>query len=264
MNKVIKHTFVICAYMQSPYLEESIKSILDQGSIKKGISEVVLYTSTPNDYIENICHKYNIKIFIGEGGGIGADWNGALAAVQTKYATIVHQDDLYDKKYGEMIINDFESQKDSNIVFTDYYEIDEYSKPRKRNINLKIKSLGLKLMSFWENKKYQRRVYSFGNFICCPAVSYNMERLKDFRFNEEMKMAVDWDAWERIMKKSGHVHYLPLKLMAHRIHSDSETTNNTLNKNREKEEHEMFRRYWGETMAKLLMKVYTNNQKGNS
>lgn len=62
-----------------------------------------------------------------------------------------------------------------------------------------------------------------------------MERLKDFRFNEEMKMAVDWDAWERIMKKSGHVHYLPLKLMAHRIHSDSETTNNTLNKNREKE-----------------------------
>lgn len=52
--------------------------------------------------------------------------------------------------------------------------------------------------------------------------------------------------------------------MAHRIHSDSETTNNTLNKNREKEEHEMFRRYWGETMAKLLMKVYTNNQKGNS
>lgn len=44
MNKVIKHTFVICAYMQSPYLEESIKSILDQGFIKEGISEVVLYT----------------------------------------------------------------------------------------------------------------------------------------------------------------------------------------------------------------------------
>ncbi|MHC5838221.1 glycosyltransferase family 2 protein, partial [Lactococcus lactis] len=78
----------------------------------------------------------------------------------------------------------------------------------------------------------------------------NMERLKDFRFNEEMKMAVDWDAWARIMKKPGRVHYLPLKLMAHRIHSDSEKTNNTLNKNREKEEHEMFRRYWGEIMAK--------------
>lgn len=63
--------------------------------------------------------------------------------------------------------------------------------------------LGLKFLSFIPNRSYQRRIYAFGNFICCPAVSYNLENLKNFKFNEEMKMVVDWDAWERIMKKEG-------------------------------------------------------------
>ena len=69
-------------------------------------------------------------------------------------------------------------------------------------------------------------------------------------------MAVDWDAWERIMKYPGKIEYIPSRMMAHRIHEDSETTNNTLDKNREKEEYLMFRKYWGERMTKLLMKVY--------
>ena len=148
-------------------------------------------------------------------------------------------------------------------MFSDYYEVDETTNVRKRNLNLKIKTFGLKLLSLYKNKNYQRRIYAFGNFICCPAVSYNMTRLKDFKFNEQLRMAVDWDAWERIMKYPGKIEYIPSRMMAHRIHEDSETTNNTLDKNREKEEYLMFRKYWGERMTKLLMKVYVNNQKGN-
>lgn len=257
------HTFVICAYKESTYLEECINSLNKQVSVQNMKSIIVAYTSTPNAYIENICKKYNIPLFIGTGGGIGADWNSALAVVGTKYATIAHQDDIYNSDYGEKIITSFENQKDLNIVFSDYYEVDETTNVRKRNLNLKIKTFGLKLLSLYKNKNYQRRIYAFGNFICCPAVSYNMTRLKDFKFNEQLRMAVDWDAWERIMKYPGKIEYIPSRMMAHRIHEDSETTNNTLDKNREKEEYLMFRKYWGERMTKLLMKVYVNNQKGN-
>ncbi|RZI49598.1 glycosyltransferase [Lactococcus kimchii] len=257
------HTFVICAYKETPYLEECIESIMAQTSVKSNLSGVVMYTSTPNDYIVNVSEKYNLQVNSGAGGSIGKDWNGALATVKTKYATIVHQDDIYDVDYGRTIISAFESQENRNIVFSNYYEIDEKSNIRERNTNLKIKSIGLKLLSLCKSKKYQRRVYSFGNFICCPAVSYNMERLRDFRFDEDMKMAVDWDAWERIMEVSGNIEYIPKRLMGHRIHSESETTNNTLDKNREKEEYQMFLRYWSKPMAKFLMKFYTNNQKGN-
>ncbi|MGX7011910.1 glycosyltransferase family 2 protein [Lactococcus cremoris] len=263
MTNLIKHTFVICAYKESPYLEACIKSLLLQTSVKEKISTILIYTSTPNKYISSIATKYNLAVHTGIGGGIGNDWNNALSATNTKYVTIAHQDDIYDPLYGKRILELFNSKENINLVFSDYYEIDENDERRKRNINLKIKTLALRILSLSDNKKYQRRIYAFGNFICCPAVSYNMEKLSDFKFDNTLKMAVDWDAWERIMKRSGFIRYIPERLMAHRIHSESETTNNTIDKNREKEEYDMFRRYWGENITKILMNFYTNNQKGN-
>ncbi len=44
------HTFVVLAYKESEYLEECIKSVLNQ-SLK---TNVVIATSTPNDYIKNL------------------------------------------------------------------------------------------------------------------------------------------------------------------------------------------------------------------
>ena len=118
-------------------------------------------------------------------------------------------------------------------------------------------------MSLFQNKGYQRRIYAFGNFICCPAVSYNLDRLTDFQFDTSLKMAVDWDAWERIMKRQGKVKFMPRQLMVHRIHEESETTVNTENQNRELEESMMYQRYWPKPVVKLLMKAYVKNQKAN-
>ena len=51
-----QHTFVICAYGDSPFLEECILSLVNQ-ELKY---QVILYTSTHRDYIEKLCLKYNI------------------------------------------------------------------------------------------------------------------------------------------------------------------------------------------------------------
>ena len=51
--------------------------------------------------------------------------------------------------------------------------------------------------------------------------------------------------------------------MYHRIHEESETTATTLDKTREAEELEMYKRYWGKTIASFLMKFYVKNQKSN-
>ncbi|MGF2159040.1 glycosyltransferase [Enterococcus avium] len=257
------HTFMICAYEESHYLEECIQSCVNQVSVIDGKSCVSLYTSTPNPFIQEMCEKYEIKMFTKPGGGIGKDWNNSLSFVKTKYATIAHQDDIYLPEYGNKIITTLEKYPDSNIVFTDYSEIDQNSNLRRRNINLKIKTCGLHLMSLVSLKGYQRRIYAFGNFICCPAVSYNMSQLENFRFDESLKMTLDWDAWERIMCRKGTIHYIANKLMYHRIHEESETTANTNDHTREKEEFAMYCRYWGEGIAKLIMKFYVLNQKSN-
>ena len=74
------HTFIICAYKESPYLDKCIQSLLNQ-TVK---SNIVMYTSTPNDYIQDIADKYAIDLYSKNGGSIGKDWNNACI-VFSKY-----------------------------------------------------------------------------------------------------------------------------------------------------------------------------------
>ena len=48
-----QHTFVICAYQESEYLEECIRSLMRQ-TVK---SEILMATSTPNPYIKKSIRK---------------------------------------------------------------------------------------------------------------------------------------------------------------------------------------------------------------
>ena len=110
-----EHTFVICAYKESPYLEKCVQSLLKQTVASK----IIIYTSTPNQSIKSIADKYSLELFTKNGGSIGKDWNNAMSFVKTKYMTIAHQDDLYEPEYLENIITSFESRKDTLIVFSE-------------------------------------------------------------------------------------------------------------------------------------------------
>ena len=68
----MKHSFVICAYKESPFLEECIQS-LEKQTVK---STIKMVTSTPNEYIADMAKKHNIELIVNEGqGGIVQDWN---------------------------------------------------------------------------------------------------------------------------------------------------------------------------------------------
>ena len=56
-NLLRLHTFVICAYKESPYLEECVESLKNQ----EQQSNILMVTSTPNEYIEKISRKYGIE-----------------------------------------------------------------------------------------------------------------------------------------------------------------------------------------------------------
>ena len=115
-----KHTFVICAYKESAYLEECILS-LKQQTVK---SNIIMITSTPNNYIRELAEKYEIPLKVNEGeGGIVQDWNFGYAQCRTPYITIAHQDDVYFPEYAEHAVNMLESAKKPLIYFSDYCEI---------------------------------------------------------------------------------------------------------------------------------------------
>ena len=58
-----KHTFVICAYKESSYLEECIVS-LEKQTVK---SNILMVTSTPNTFISEMAEKHNIPLIVNEG-----------------------------------------------------------------------------------------------------------------------------------------------------------------------------------------------------
>ncbi|WP_159723357.1 glycosyltransferase [Enterococcus sp. CSURQ0835] len=254
------HTFVICAYKESRYLEECIQSVLNQSRP----TQVIVYTSTPNDYIQQMCDQYQLTCFSKKGGGIGKDWNNALSFVKTRYATIAHQDDLYLPEYAEKVVAEFERKEDRLIVYSDYREW-KNGKVIPANENLKIKRAMLKTISVFPSWKFLRqRVLAFGNAISCPAVSYDLKNLADFRFDEKMKVSLDWKAWYDIGKRSGSFGFVDEPLMYHRIHNESETTNSIENNSRTAEDLKMYQLYWPKPVAKFLMKFYVKSQETNN
>lgn len=260
MKSKEKHTFVICAYKESPFLEECIRSLKNQTVP----SQIILYTSTPNESIAEICEKYNIPFFNGEGGTIGKDWNNALSFVNTKYATIAHQDDVYRPDYLELIMDSLEKYPDTLIAFSDYRE---WKNGRVININtnLKIKKMMLHALDLFPKSIFwRRRILALGNPICCPAVTYNLSKLGKISFHQNMKVSLDWKAWSDISKLKGRFSYVKRDLMWHRIHEDSETTNTIENHSRSIEDQAMFEEFWPKFFARFIMKFYIKSQNTNS
>jgi len=254
------HTWVICAYGESEYLEACIQSLKKQ-TLQ---SQIICYSSTPLKSIQELCQRYDIPFYTKQGGGIGKDWNNALSFVETKFATIAHQDDYYEPEYAEKVLSKMEKHPDVLIGYSDYFEEKDGHKI-PANTNLKIKSLMLKTMGLFPASHFWRnRVMAFGNPICCPAVTYNLENLKDFYFDEGMRVSLDWYAWYKISEYKGRFTYVSDKLMCHRIHGESETSKTIADSTRSKEDLYMYQLFWPNWIAKLLMKQYVKSQHSNN
>lgn len=266
----MKHIFVICAYKQSPYLEECIQSLKEQ-TIK---SEIVLATSTPSDYLQELCQRYQIAYQVRNGSsGIAQDWNFALQCGHASYITIVHQDDIYYPDYAKDIVELMEKADKPLIAFTDYAEY-KNGRECRTGLNLRIKRLllhPLKSQSRSGSRFWRRWVLRYGNAICCPSVTYNKTVIgeymdaeqRDHLFLQHFRSNLDWETWEWLSRREGQFLYLPKIRMAHRIHEDSETTATIQEHQRNGEDYEMFCKFWPRWIARLLTGWYANSEKSN-
>lgn len=187
-----------------------------------------------------------------------------MSFVKTQYVTIAHQDDIYLPDFVEKTMDAFNNQPDSTIVITDYAEYRDGNVEAKTT-NLKIKRLMLNVLNIFPKSKFWRnRVLSFGNAISCPSVSYNRLNLSDFKFKENFRTNLDWYAWYDISSHyDGSFRFINEVLMYHRIHGESETSATISENIRSKEDLEMFKLFWPDFIANLLMKFYEKSQKSN-
>lgn len=261
------HTFVVLAYKESEYLEECIKSVLNQ-SIK---TNVVIATATPNDFIYKMAEKYNLNVIVNENHkNIGGDFNFAVQCANTELVTVAHQDDIYDFNYVEKVINHYRMYPKSLIVFTDYYEIRNGSK-QLENTNLKIKRMLLvpiKNMKKSDRNWRKRSILRFGDSICCPAVTFSKKNIDKETLEKlficDFKCNVDWYTWELLSKKSGNFIFVSEALMGHRISEESTTSKIIAENTRTKEDLIMLKKFWPSWIAKIINKLYSKSEKSNN
>lgn len=260
-----EHAFVIPAYKDSPYLESCILSLLNQ--VVK--SEIVLTTSTPSPFIEGLVKKYNLRYCISNASSsIATDWNFALSQSNARLVTVAHQDDIYNSLYTECILNEFRQREHENILiaFTNYEDLLE-GNARKFSLNAFVKSVLLWPFLFSKSLKsrfFKNLILRFGDPICCPTVTINLGKIPQFTFSTAYSCALDWLAWLDLANQKGSFIYINKKLVQHRIHLESETTNQINNGKRQQEELQLFEMMWGKRIAKLIAKIYAIGYKDNA
>ena len=258
------HTFAICAWGKSEYLEDCIRSLLNQTQQ----SRIILCTSTPNSSLQETAARYSLPLYIHDKAGIAADWNFALRKAETPLVTLAHQDDVYEPFFLEKALEILSEEPHPLISFCDYYEIRNGQKigaDGNRNLRIKMWMLyPLRSRLCRRSRWCRRRILSLGSPICCPSVTYVKEYLPGLIFTPDYQADLDWQAWERLSRLPGSFCYIPETLMGHRIHSGSATTKVIgENRNRSREDLEMFRRFWPEWAARLLNHFYATSQDKN-
>jgi glycosyltransferase involved in cell wall biosynthesis len=259
---MMEHTFAICAYKDSEYLEKCIKSLKKQ-TVE---SKIIMVTHTPSEYQDSLAKKYDIPVYVNTGEtGITQDWNFALSRVDTRFATIAHQDDIYEPSYAEKMLFQLKHSKRPIIAFSDYAEIRNGRKTIDVKM-LKIKRLmlvPLKIKAFRGSRFVRRRILSMGDPICCPSVCFDLDYVKQPIFADHFKSCEDWEAWEKLSKMKGDFIYIPKPLMCHRIHEESATTAIINDNKRGGENLEMFAKFWPLPIAKLINRFYNKSEDSN-
>lgn len=256
------HTYVICAYQQSEYLEDCILSLKRQNVS----GNIIMVTSTPSDFIRDTAGKHGIPLYINEGeSGIAGDWNFGLSKVSTGIATIAHQDDIYEPWYTENVLEYVNRSKRPLLFFSDYGEL-RNSRKEDNNRLLKVKRImlsPLRIKGAASSIFIRRRVLSFGSPISCPTVSYCLDNLPQPIFSSQYRSDLDWQAWEKISRLKGDFVYCNRICMYHRIHRESTTTEVLQDNERYREDLEMFMRFWPKPVAHVLEFFYKNSEKSN-
>lgn len=253
-SETLQHEFFIPAYGDSPYLENCVASLNDQ----RTKSAITIVSSTPSNFIRSLADRLGVR-FISHlhQNSIGVDWNKALENCESKWVTLAHQDDFYYPEFAAEVKKAIDAHPDAIIIFTDYDEIKDGNTISGSSL-VRLKRILLEL-GFWGRERITSKwaktnCIRFACAIPCPAVT--IRRDTGFRFNETLKVNLDWDAWLRLAQQDGSFVWIRKPLMAHRIHAEQESSSAIKTGVRQQEDLLILKRLWPSFLAQLIEKTY--------
>ena len=266
------HTFAVCAYKDSPYLEECIRSLKAQERVTDASgtelwgtsSEIICCTSTPSPFIRKITEKYQIPLYVREGeSNIREDWLFAYRKARGRLVTIAHQDDVYRKNYAVELKKAYRRYPDLLVFVSDYLTLKMQQDGTARAEALdtvrlvkKLLRLPLRLHALADRTWVKKSSVLFGNSRCCPACTYHKALIGEDMFHSEYEFALDWDNLYELAGKKGRFYCVEKPLLAYRVHEGATTKACIEDNRRSTDETAMFRKMWPDRAVRLLMHFY--------
>lgn len=256
------HAFVICAYKQSPYLQECIDSLRAQ-TVQ---SPIKIATSMPSDWLREVAERNVIPLAVNPIHiGMADDFNFALSQGNAEFVTLCHQDDIYEPLYTVSILEAIHRAKEPIIAFSDYYELREGGRVDANRLLIIKRLMNFPLRSpfLWNARWVRRTILRFGNPICCPSVTFVMTQAVDPVFDVGFKNNMDYKAWVDLSPRKGSFVHCPQRLMGHRIHEESGTTQHIHDNSRGEEDLRVLSLLWPVPIAKAVFRFYRKAQQSN-
>lgn len=251
----IPHTFAVCAYKDSPYLEECIRSLKRQSLP----ANIIICTSTPSPFIRETAERYGLPLYVRNGASdIQDDWNFACAMAGSGLVTIAHQDDCYHRDYARAVQETWRRYPDTT-VFTSDCQIVKAGQVQKPGLVLFVKSLlrlPLRFRRYADRSRVKKAVLMLGNPIICPSCTYNLNVLEQPLFDSEFKFALDWDTMWKLAQRPGRFICEERPLIRYRIHEEATTKACIKDHRRSEEEAAMYGKIFPKPVVKVLMFFY--------
>lgn len=249
------HTFAICAYKQSPYLEACIRSLKAQ-TVE---TEMICATSTPSPWLEEILERHGIPLYVRAGASnIQEDWNFAMEKAQGRFVTIAHQDDLYNRHYVEELCRAYKRWPDLSVFMSDGILIKKGELDWGGAVEAVKKALRLpwRLHGLCHAQVVKKSGLVFGNPVMCPSCSYRKESLPLPLFSGGYDFVLDWECMRKLAGEPGRFICVEKPLLYYRVHDGAATKACIRDHRREREERQMFEKMWPKRAADGLMALY--------
>ena len=167
--------------------------------------------------------------------GIGGNWNRCVELVATPFFCLAHQDDVYEPRYLELLLAALQARPHAALAHCRACAMDAGGSA--------FESLAERFKEhFWKRDPGQDRAAHYarlwsGNFLCCPTVLYRTEAVrKAGPFRTDLRFALDWEYWFRLLRHGYGIVDVPELLMHYRRHAAAATASATADRSRFDEE----------------------------
>ena len=172
--------------------------------------------------------------------------------------TIAHQDDIYHSHYVESMLEALDARPDATVFFSGYRPVKDGIVSLDANCIIRaVLRAPMCVDRFADMRFFKHLIFSLGNSVCCPTVTYVRKRLPEPVFTSSYKYNIDWDTFRKLAKLPGSFAYDPHALVGYRIHDEATSKQYIDNTGRFDEDMRMFTEIWGKTIARMIMKIYT-------